>query len=149
MLPARMRAASGWSDACILNISRKGLLIYTSASADPGTFVEIRRGGQLVVARVVWRRNQRIGLHCPDPVRIEDIISTETAASAVQSCASRLPEERRRIPRDQDRSRYRARAMEFVAIILAGAALAGAAVAGVKDALGVPLTSVRAALDVH
>jgi len=100
MLPARMRSKAGWSDACILNVSKRGLLVYSSGSADPGAFVEIRRGGQLVVARVVWRKNQRIGLHSPDPVRVEAIISTEAAASAVQSSIPEITLERRRIPRD-------------------------------------------------
>lgn len=146
MLPARMRSPSGWSDACILNISTRGLLVYSAGSADPGSFVEIRRGGQLVVARVVWRRNQRIGLHSPDPVRVEDIISTETAATAVQSSASQLSVERRRVPRDPERSRDHARAIEFMALVLAGTALAGAAVAAVEDTLGPPLAAVKVAL---
>jgi hypothetical protein len=146
MLPARMRGRSGWSDACILNVSRRGLLVYSSGSAGPGSFVEIRRGGQLVVARVIWRRNGRIGLHSPEPVRVDDIITTETAASAVQSSAGHIPVDRRRAGRDPDRSRQHGRAMEFLAIVLAGTALAGAAVAAVEDALATPLATVRTAL---
>jgi hypothetical protein len=149
MLPARMRSASGWSDACILNVSRSGLLVYSSGGADPGSFVEIRRGGQLVVARVVWRKNQRIGLHSPDPVRVEDIISTEAAAAAVQSSGAQFSVDRRCIPRNPDRSRQQARAMEFVAILLAGVAFAGAVVATVEDALATPLAAVRAVLGPH
>jgi hypothetical protein len=146
MLPARMRSASGWSDACILNVSKSGLLVYSPGAAEPGSFVEIRRGGQLVVARVVWRKNQRIGLHSPDPVRVEDIISTEAAATAVQSAKAQFAVERRRIPRNPDRSRQQARAMEFAAMVLGGLAFAGAAVATVEEALATPLAAVRVAL---
>lgn len=146
MLPARMRSKAGWSDACILNVSKRGLLIYSAGAADPGTFVEIRRGGQLVVARVVWRKNQRIGLHSPDPVRVEDIISTEAAASAVQSSIPEISFERRRIPRDSERSRHRARAMEFIAMVLLGLVFVGTAVACVEDAFAEPLAAVRTAL---
>jgi hypothetical protein len=146
MLPARMRSKAGWSDACILNISRQGLLVYSAGIADPGTFVEIRRGGQLVVARVVWRKNQRIGLHSPDPVRVEDIVTTEAAASAVQPSLSEIAIERRRIPRDAERSRQHARAMEFMAMVLAAVTLVGVAVACVEDALAAPLAAVRTAL---
>jgi hypothetical protein len=145
MLPARMRSTSGWSDACILNVSTRGLLVYSSGPTQPGSFVEIRRGGQLVVARVVWRNNQRIGLHSSDPVRVDDIISTAAAACAVQSSAS-LPVERRRVPRNYERSRNRARAVEFMAMVLAGTALAGAAVACVEQALGAPLSVVGVTL---
>lgn len=147
ILPARMRSRAGWSDACILNISSRGLLVYSAGAADPGSFVEIRRGGQLVVARVVWRKNQRMGLQSPDPVRIEDIISTETAACAVQSGSVQRPVERRRMPRDAQRSRDHGRAMEFMAIVLAGTAIAGIAIACVEDALARPIHSVRVALD--
>lgn len=147
MLPARMRSASGWSDACILNVSKSGLLVYSPGGADPGSFVEIRRGGQLVVARVVWRKNQRIGLHSPDPVRVEDIISTEAAAAAVRSAKAQFAVERRRVPRNPDRSRQQARAMEFAAMVLASVALVGAAVATVADALATPLGAARVALE--
>jgi hypothetical protein len=146
MLPARMRSSSGWSDACILNISSRGLLIYSAQSADPGSFVEIRRGGQLVVARVVWRKNRRIGLSSPDPVRIQDIISTETAVSAVQSTLDSKRVDRRLVPRDANRSRSHARAMEFMVMVLGGTALVAAAVACVVDSLGAPMGAVRAAL---
>ena len=146
MLPARMRSISGWSDACILNISRRGLLVYSKGSAQPGSFVEIRRGGQLVVARVVWRRNQRIGLHSPDPVRVEDIITAKTAASAVQSSAAQRTVERRLVPRDHQHSRHRARAIEFMTIVLTATALVGAAVATVEDAFVTPLAAVRTVL---
>jgi hypothetical protein len=146
MLPARMRSPSGWSDACILNISSRGLLVYSSGSAHPGSFVEIRRGGQLVIARVVWRNNQRIGLCSPDPVHIEDIISSETAACAVRSGSSKPSVERRRIPRDADRSRAHGHAIEFMSVLMIGSALASAAVAVVGQALGQPLASVRSAL---
>ena len=84
MLPARMRSASGWSDACILNLSSRGLLVYSNGTANPGSFVEVRRGGQLVVARVVWRENQRIGLSSSDAVRVNDISDeTPTRTSTV------------------------------------------------------------------
>lgn len=149
MLPARMRSASGWSDACILNISSRGLLIYSSGTAMPGSFVEVRRGGQMVVARVVWRQNQRIGLCSPDPVRVEDIISTETAASAVQATASRPTFDRRRIPRDAERSRLQGRAMEFLGTLVIGASIATLAAVYAGEVLAAPLSTVRAALGGH
>jgi hypothetical protein len=146
MLPARMRSPAGWSDACILNVSSRGLLVYSAAAAQPGSFVEIRRGSQLVIARVVWRKNQRIGLCSTDRVHVEDIISSETAASAVQSGAQRVGLERRRIPRQAERSRSQGRAMEFLALILVGTVLAGAAALSVQEALARPLSQVRTVL---
>ena len=146
MLPARMRTKAGWSDACILNISSRGRLIYSNGTAQPGSFVEVRRGGQFVIARVVWRKNQRIGLHSPDPVHVEDIIGADKAAAASVSTAAGMPIERRRIPRDPERSRHHARAAEFIAMVVAGGALAFAAMASVEESLAKPFAAVDRAM---
>ena len=76
LIPARMRSESGWSDACILNVSSGGLLVYSAGGARPGTHVEIRRGGSLIIANVVWRSNQRIGLCSHHPVPIQEVLDT-------------------------------------------------------------------------
>lgn len=144
-LAARMRSGSGWSDACILNISSRGLLIVSSGAAQPGSFVEIRRGSQLVVARVIWRKNQRIGLCSPSPVRVVDIISDQTAA-AIQANPGAVQVERRRVPRTQDQSRSHARAAEFLTIVLVAAALSAWAAVAVHEAFAAPLATVRATL---
>jgi hypothetical protein len=148
MLPARMRGHSGWSDACILNISSRGLLIYSNGTAEPGAFVEIRRGGQLVTARVVWRKNQRIGLCSPDPVHVEDIIGADSADAAVPTAAG-VAVERRRVPRDPERSRHNGRAVEFIAIVLIGSALAFAAMASIEQNLARPLAAIDGAMRTH
>ena len=74
LIPARMRSESGWSDACILNVSSGGLLVYSAGGARPGSHVEIRRGGSLIIANVVWRSNQRIGLCSHHPVPIQEML---------------------------------------------------------------------------
>ena len=148
MLPARMRTQAGWSDACILNISSRGLLIYSNGTAQPGSFVEVRRGGQLVIARVVWRKNQRIGLHSPDPVHVEDIIGADNAAATIPT-AEGVSIERRRIPRDPETSRHHGRAVEFVAMVLIGGALAFAAMASMEETLAKPISGVEQAMRKH
>ncbi len=143
MLPARVRTASGWSDACILNISSNGLLVYSNTTAEPGQFVEIRRGRQLVIARIVWRKNQRIGLWSPE-VHIQDLISDETIAAATQGRAVAI--ERRTVPRDDGRSRARARAIEFGSTLAIVAAISAWAAVYVYQILSKPLATVKAAL---
>lgn len=144
MLPARMRSQAGWSDACILNVSSRGLMVYSNGTAQPGSFVEIRRGSQLVVARVVWRKNGRMGLWSPDKVHVHEILSDSGVAAVVQSTAAAV--ERRRIPRTQDQSRARARAMEFLTTVLIATGLAGWAVLYVHEVMARPMTVVRATL---
>jgi hypothetical protein len=147
MLPARMRSSTGWSDACILNISTRGLLIYALGSADPGSFVEIRRGNQLVVARVVWRQNQRIGLQTPDPVRIAEIISSDTAeAAAAVPVIVPVKPDRRKIDRDWENSRAFGRAVEFLALVVIALALGALVSAYVLDILSQPVSRVSGAL---
>jgi hypothetical protein len=148
MLPARLRSQSGWSDACILNVSAHGLLIYSNGAAQPGNFVEVRRGGQLVIARVVWRRNQRIGLCSPDTIHVDDIISTDEAHAALTT-AYKVTLERRRVPRTPDSSRSQASAGEFIGTVLIVAALAGAGAFYAASTLARPLGHVKAALVGH
>ena len=144
-LAARMRSEGGWSDACILNVSSRGLLVYSSGVAPIGSFVEIRRGSQMVVGRVVWRKNQRLGLCSPQQVHITDLISDQTAAAAIAKPGAAYVE-RRRIPRTADQHRARARAMEFLFALLVATALSLWAVTAMHQAFVKPMAAVEAAL---
>jgi hypothetical protein len=146
VLQARLRNASGWSDACILNISSRGLMIYSNAPAQLGSFIELRRGDQLVIARVVWRQNQRIGLSSQDRLPVEQIISSETASIAAQAIASELRAERRSRERTASQNRQQSRSFEFVSLVLFGASLAGAAGFYVQGTLGHPFEAVEQAM---
>jgi hypothetical protein len=55
VLPARMLLGSAWSDACILNISSRGMLIQASRGVPQGSAIELHRGDYVVLAHVVWR----------------------------------------------------------------------------------------------
>ena len=143
-----MRSQSGWSDACILNISSGGLLVYSAGNAQPGTHVEIRRGGSLIIANVVWRKNQRIGLCSHHPVPIQDVIENETLAAIVATDSPVLVE-RRKQPRSADNSRFKARAMEFAATAAVGIVLAASAAICVAEALSKPIAAVEASLAAH
>lgn len=143
MMPARLRHGMSWSDACILNISSRGLMIHTGRPISQGTMVEIRRGDHAIVARVVWREGGRAGLKAEDRVPIEEIVTIG------QSPALRLtaaPGERRSQPRPQDRSRSRGRAIEFAGVLAIGACVAGAALTMVEVAFARPLAVISAAL---
>src|SRR4051794_34204558 len=59
MLPARMRTSAGWSDACILNVSSRGLLVHTRLATPDGATVELCHGEHVIIARVVWRQGPR------------------------------------------------------------------------------------------
>ena len=147
LLPARLRNGAGWIDACILNVSSRGLLIHAKCQAQPGSQIELRRGGYLVIARVVWRSTHRIGLCSPDPLPVDDIISCEAPPAAVPALIVAAKVERRSRPRSHERSRERSRAIEFLSLVLIVTALAGAASAYAYEALSNPLKAVHSALE--
>src|SRR5438309_3539610 len=77
MVRARVRSGAQWGDACILNVSSRGLLIHSAWPVVEGSTVEILRGEQLITARVMWCEAGRFGLHSDERLPVEDILSVE------------------------------------------------------------------------
>jgi hypothetical protein len=104
-----------------------------------------------MVARVMWTRGHRAGLHSQSLIFVRSLVRDEPANDGGQS-ASAYPEvDRRREPRAMrhrhERSRLAGRAMEFACIGLAASALGLTIVATIEQALARPIAQVRAALD--
>ena len=143
-MPARMRHGSSWSDACILNVSSRGLMIHTGRPISHGSRVEIRRGEHVIVARVVWRDGGRAGLRAEDRVPIQDIITLGQSPSLQLATEQG---ERRRHPRPEERNPLRGRALEFAGVVLMAIALTGAGLSIVDEAFARPLAAVSEALN--
>jgi hypothetical protein len=142
-----MRAVCGWSDACILNVSSRGLLINAPAvSATKGSTIELWHGDRVIVATVVWRKGSRAGLQTDDRVPVDDILALSSEKTAQLTAAPWPTADRRRKPRKNDDNRVRGRRLEFVATFLIGASLAGSAALMVEEALARPFDVVRSAL---
>jgi hypothetical protein len=123
MINARVRIGASWSDALILNMSSKGLLVRSDQSADRGSYLEIHRGSHIIVARVIWSKSGRFGVQTQDPVPAASLIRDPDEVSIQAKPAAPGVRERRGTPRPaeirhQD-SRHQARAREFAAIALA------------------------------
>jgi hypothetical protein len=140
-----MRTATGWSDARILNLSSRGLMINANTAALRANRVEIWHQEYLITATVVWRRGTRAGLRAENPIPVEGIMALSQAPS-LQLTAQQAPAERRKKPRSHDDSRFRARIYEFVSLTVIGAFLAIAAFAMIEQMFAKPLLAVRAAL---
>jgi hypothetical protein len=143
VVSARLRHGTSWTDACILNISSRGLMIHTGRPIARGHEVELRRGAHVIVARVVWRDGARAGLQAEQRVPVEEIMTLGKSPSLQLTAVSG---ERRRNPRIEDRSRLRGRTIEFAGVVIIAVSLAGAGLTMVQQAFARPLAVVEAAL---
>lgn len=147
MLRTRMRTNWGWSDACILNVSSRGLMINAGAAqALTDGRIEIWHGEHVIIASVVWRKGTRAGLQCEERVPVDDILLLSRAPS-LQLTAGQWPSvERRKRPRSPDDNRIRARAIEFAGVAIITVSFAAGALVMAEHAFARPLGYVEAAL---
>lgn len=152
MISARMRHGTGWSEARILNISSRGLLIQAPSAPRRGTYVEICRGQHRIVARVVWTQQERFGVFSQDRLPVDSItrgIEPPDLPAGAAGC------ERRSRPREQvrpalvdhlARSRQQSRTIEFLCVVAFGAIAAVLAFDTIRTTLSRPLAQVSASL---
>lgn len=151
MIQARMRAGASWSDACILNLSSRGMLLRAENSPSRGSYLEIRRGSYVIVARVVWSNSGRIGVRTQDVVPADELISDPDRAPAKFGSSGNVLAERRAAPRPSadrhEASRSQGRAMEYCLFLFLGGAAAITALGAVEQLLAEPLAVVETALN--
>lgn len=151
ILPARLKDHRGWHDVRILNISSQGLMARSPAAPARGAYLELRRGGHVIVARVVWSNGQQFGARSQARLVPSQIIEERPAAGAAAIPAdSARHVERRLLPRrpegSHDESRWRARALEFGGILALVAGLAILALDVSQQAFDHSLKSVDSSL---
>ena len=150
MVKARMRSGASWNDVCILNVSLHGLGVQSAATLERGTYVEICRGTQSIIARVAWSKGHRAGLRSQDAIFIKALINETLAPPQRLPVRAGRPVERRRAPRTSEQrhetSRFYARAMESACLAIAAGAVAMTAFGSVGQALASPLSQISAAL---
>ena len=146
MLPARLRAGAQWSDTCILNISSRGLLIHSARAAPEGSIIELRRGDQVIVARVMWREGARVGLQADERLPVEQIMSLGQSQALQLTASSGAAVERRKQPRTKVDARLRGRAIEFASVAVIAASMALTIWSMASEALARPMAAVSAAL---
>jgi hypothetical protein len=147
MIKARMLNGASWQDICILNCSPHGLGIQTAVAPQRGSYVEIRRGRQTIVARVAWSKGHRAGLRSQDPIFVAALVSGNDAApqAANADFTERRLQPRPPTPSHSD-SRLAGRAMEFACFAVIAAAVGLAGLSAVSQALARPMEEVNAAL---
>jgi hypothetical protein len=146
LMPARLRSSSGWTDACILNISSRGLMIHSSRAGPKGSMVELWRGDHVIVARVMWQDGARAGLQTDERLAVEDILSLSASAALTLTASEPYSVERRARPRDEADPRSQGRMLEFFGVVAIGCVVAASAYGMVQQALAHPMAMIRAAL---
>ena len=147
IMPARLHSSSGWTDACILNVSSRGLMIHSARAGPQGSIVELRRGRHAIVARVVWRDGARVGLKTEERLAVEDLIRLN-CASATMVTAGQAQKRARGTP-SQRRERNRrslGRVIEYVGVALIACTLAATAFDVFERGLGTPMALIETAL---
>ena len=145
LLPARMRTPTGWSDACILNVSSRGMMIHAKISP-PDDTIELRHNEFAFVLEIVWRNGTRVGVRSTERLPVEEILTVSESACLRLTAERRPGEERRRAPRTPDGSRLQGRAMEFAATAAIAVILAAGGVAMVSEAFARPMQTIELAL---
>ncbi len=74
LIACQMKSAQGWGDVCIHNVSSRGMMIASDVALSPGAYIEIRRGQQTVIGRVVWQRERFSGVRTQDVIDVEALL---------------------------------------------------------------------------
>lgn len=137
----------GWSEACILNLSSRGLMINAPAAfAQEGSTIELWHDGRVIIGTIMWRNGTRAGLQAEDRIPVDDILAVGQAA-ALQLTAADWPEvDRRSVARPEGESRLRGRAIEFAGLVMIAASLGIGAFTMMNEAFAAPIRYVEAAL---
>ena len=140
-----MRVGGTWADACILNISSRGVMIQSAAPPPRGTYLELRRGARVIIGRVMWDKKHRCGIATQERLDVDAILAGPDGAEPADgaSPATAPKPDRRSASRAHaqafERSRQTSRAFEFVCIAIFGAAGCLLAFTAVERVFAVPL----------
>lgn len=74
VVPARLNAGPKWVDAVILNVSSRGMLVRSDTPMAVGTYVDLRRGRQVIIGRAVWIDGNQFGVLAQDRIDIEALL---------------------------------------------------------------------------
>jgi len=146
VLPARLRVDSSWCDACILNISSRGLMIQVARGLPSTTDVELRRADHVIRARIVWRQGSRVGLQSDERLPVDEILSLSQAPSLQLTASGAFVERRKQPRRIYEQSRMRARLFEFAGIAVIAGSFAIGVFVMVEQAFARPMAMIEAAL---
>ena len=149
LVKARMQCGSRWQDVGILNFSTHGLGLSCDQPPQRGTYIELRRGPFVMVARVAWAKGHRFGARTQDAVAsiaITGALPPNRSLKPGSTVLERRSATRPREMRIVDSARHRGRVMEFAGVALAIGAGAALVAETAYAQLTSPLEKVRSVL---
>lgn len=152
-LTARIRADGGWIDATIHNVSQRGMMVHSRYPLRRNQFVEIARGRERVIARIVWTDESASGLRAQDAIDLPALLAQPTATRALPRDEARgLPGPLKgsfaalSFVQRADASRRLGHRFGFTAMVAAIAVTVTLVVDGALDAASEPIEKVQLAL---
>jgi hypothetical protein len=152
-----MKSARGWGDACIHNISSHGMMVASDDPLAAGEYVDIRRGRQVVIGRVIWHRDRFSGIRTQDVISADALVSEPRLEGKPLSTAAR--DDRRDVrnrlvseidaARRMERSRSISSALQFGTLCLFGLAAAATIAVQVGHMLTAPGSRIQQALSIE
>lgn len=148
LVRARIKVGAGWHDGCILNVSSRGLMMQAAEPPPRGSYLEIRRGALVIVARVMWAKNHRFGVKSQDKLPVDAIVSDVEVPIVGEGVRVGDRRSAHRVGLSaEDSARHRGRLIEIGFAATLAVALAGFAATEVYGMLASPMATVTAALD--
>jgi hypothetical protein len=151
-----MHVGPSWIEVVIHNLSSGGALVASDEAPDRGTYVEIRRGRQTIIGRVVWRKDRFFGIQAQGRLDIAAIINEPRLASRPRSAndpgssyerrAQPRMEADARIARQLESSRRWSAAFQFGVFVVLALIAAGFVATELYDVLSRPFSELESHL---
>lgn len=150
LVKGRVLVGTRWSDACVLNMSSRGMLLQMQMPPSRGEYIEFRRGQHIVIARVVWSQHHRLGVRAQDPLAIDSLVADASQPVPGRPAPTSEHRERRSSPRPSlerhEHNRMVARSVQYAGVVGVAACASFFAFDLVSHALSAPLIEISAVL---
>lgn len=157
LAPCYMNHRGVWAEACIHDVSSRGVLAASDKAPEAGAYVEVRRGSLVIIGRVVWRKGRFFGVRTQDRLSAQVLMGGPGRAGragmdggVVRGGPGRGPHERLvaegELARRVERGRRVRSLLQLGFLASAGAAAAVVIASESHRVLSRPLAAVEAAL---
>lgn len=146
MIRAMLRDGGAEREACLLDLSSRGLMASVSETPKRGTFVELTVGRHSLVGQVQWSEGRRFGMKLRERIDVLAVIGNEAGPTALE--AARKARGRPSPEATFAYSRHVAQGFAY-GVLIAGVATGAVLAAQLVTRSLAPLHAVSAALGGH